>query len=65
MKIFENNLFILLISFVVSLVVLMNNKPVEFTGKHLLYFGLELFVVIFVTFIVIKIISVLILKIIH
>lgn len=62
MKFFEGNWFILLISFVVSLVITLNNKPIEFTGNHLLYFSLELFILTVISFIVIKGVSILFFK---
>jgi len=57
MKFLENHWFPLIISFTVAFVISIRQSPPEFTTEGLLYFGLELFILMTLGFIVFKTIS--------
>ena len=57
MKFYERNWFLLIVSFVLSFIMSTNQKPLEFTEKSLTYFGIELLILMILTFVTLKLFS--------
>jgi len=53
----NSNWFSLVMSFTIAFVMSMNQNPLVFTDKNILYFGIELIILMTVSFIAIKLVN--------
>lgn len=57
MRFLNSNWIFLVISFMIAFVMSMNQNPLVFTDKNILYFGIELIILMTVSFIAIKLVN--------